>query len=84
MATEVSKEEIENTGVVVRVQTKTEEIEGTDLEKTTKLISIDLNKECTGDNFIFEINLSGIDKPDIRRGMRLDIRSEVQNKKNNG
>jgi len=78
MADEILAEETNNLSVVVKTNRNPE------LEKIGKVPEIELIKKCTPELEIFEINVLGMDKCVPGQELSLEIRTEVQNKKNNG
>ena len=71
-------EETNNLHVVVKMRKNPE------LEKTGKVPEIEIIKKCTPELEIFEVNILDMDKCVPGQELSLQIRSEVQNKKNNG
>ena len=78
MAEIILAEENNNLNIVVKMKKNPE------LEKTGKVPEIEIIKKCTPELEIFEVHILGMDKCVPGQEVSLQIRSEVQNKKNNG
>ena len=78
MAEEILAEETNNLSVVVKMNRNPE------LKGAVKIPEIELVKKCTEDLHIFEVKVSGIEQCVPGQIFSMEIRSEIQNKRNNG